>query len=184
MVISGTGRSGTKYIHSVLTSLGLDMGIHEKSRGKDGFVGGYRVLSNSGSIRPNKLILQIRNPIKTIASSLGSKNLIDYPEFGLTRRSNDELTYIIKCYYHMNLWIHKKSVFSYTLEDLNELRVTDKLIRLFNLECSEKEFNRALKDNLTGEKMNVRTKRSLPILNVEQGHYMDSCLKLYNSIKL
>ena len=43
-IISGTGRSGTTLIHSVLKKLEVGIGQHEISLGSQGGVGGYRVI--------------------------------------------------------------------------------------------------------------------------------------------
>ena len=162
MIITGTGRSGTKYIHSVLTSLGLDMGIHEKSPGKHGGVGGYRVLTNIWTGLNGPIFTQIRHPLDTVRSSLGSTNLIDYPELNLYRKNHSEVGYLIRAWLFMNKKLAGMSDLVYTLDDLNDGLVSKEFKKHLGYNYSIADINLALERNRTSEKMNIRPKKEIP----------------------
>ncbi len=133
-LITGTGRSGTTLIHSVLTDLGLDMGKHEKCMGKHGGVGGYRVIPDLVRNNSNyEIVIQAREPLETVTSILKSSPS-DFPDLNLYKKDykNIEL-YTLKAWYEIHNILYKKSIFTYTLQDLNEGKASSSLISLFNL---------------------------------------------------
>lgn len=159
IIISGTGRSGTKLIHTVLSELGVDVGKHEISLGNDGGVGGYRVLNKMIHNTDNiKIFNQLRNPVDVIKSSILSKNLIDYPELDIYRNKYPSVElYLMNLWLNINTYLCDISEFNYTLEQLNDGKVTNKLIESLNIKCDSFEFNNKLVNTkLDSNKNNTR----------------------------
>jgi hypothetical protein len=193
-IISGTGRSGTKLIHAVLSQLGASVGFHEIETGKDGGVGGYRVLNR---LIPDsidyKIFNQVRHPLEVVRSSFSSKNMIDYPELNAIYKEyscNEE--------YLMNLWLKinsnlcSRSHLSYTLEQLNNGAVTSKLIEAFNLNCSEADFNNeilkvkadSIKNNTRKNSKGYGSHVTENLLREIDSEVYEECLLLYDKINL
>ena len=107
-IITGTGRSGTTLIHKILSELGADVGVHELHCGKDGAVGGYRVLNNFNT--PYNIITQMRHPLDTINSVLKSSTS-NFPELGLFKKDYPTLElYTLKVWNKIHMVLLEKSM--------------------------------------------------------------------------
>lgn len=191
IIISGTGRSGTKLIHTLLTELGASLGTHEIDCGRDGGVGGYRVLKNMIKGIDYTIFNQVRHPLDVVKSSYSSKNIKDYPELNIiySKYSSKE-EYLMNSWLHMNLHLYEISTFSYTLEQLNNGLCTDRLIQSFNLRCSNEEFNSTL-SKLKNDKLKNNTRKHISqygshiteqLLNKIDHITFSNCISLYNKI--
>jgi len=80
IIITGTGRCGSAFLHKMLTNCGLDLGKHEKSHGVNGGIlnfGWNSQIHDSGLIKNTEQYIQvglIREPLACISSqATGSK---------------------------------------------------------------------------------------------------------------
>lgn len=182
-VVTGTGRSGTTLIHRVLTLAGADVGVHELYCGRDGAVGGFRVLANFK--KPYQLITQVRDPIGTINSVLATTPS-DFPVLGLYKENFDTLElYTLTVWNRMHKYLIENSVMVYTLENLNKGEVTKELIELYNLEITPEQFDKLVQTVLQTGARNTRS-RSINIteeslISQDKLLYYDS-VELYNKI--
>lgn len=192
VIISGTGRSGTKMIHALLKELGVSIGEHEQSPGIDGGVGGYRVikkLTPVGNLNW-KVFNQMRHPLEVIKSSYTSNNLMDYPELDLYRNKISKEYYLMKLWFKINSYLCEISEFSYTLEQLNSGTASKKLIEEFNIHCTEEVFMEALAKVKSDSNQNNTRKQSKRYGNHIDESFLrkldsdlyDECLELYNKI--
>ena len=126
ILITGCGRSGTKYISLVLRELGLDVG-HE-SLGRDGIVSSiFAVRADKYppyhcSVRPefDVVLHQVRNPLDTIASLETSLDVswdFTCPITGVDRNA-PILQRSAEHWYHWNLICEEISDWRYRIEDL------------------------------------------------------------------
>ena len=186
-IISGTGRSGTTLIHSVLKKLEVGIGQHERSLGSQGGVGGYRVMSRMiGNSKDVNIITQIREPLQTINSILKSSPS-DFPDLGLYKRdfSNIHL-YTLNVWYEIHLKLMENSILNYTLNNLNNGEVTDKLISLFNIKCSPNDFDTHIKQSLNTSARNKRgggPNLSLNDLKNLNPSLFNKVYELYNNVE-
>lgn len=186
-LISGTGRSGTTLIHSVLESLGVDIGRHEISMGNAGGVGGYRVIPNMTCGEEYGMIVQIRDPIETINSVLKSSPS-DFPELGLYKKDYADLeVYVLNAWYKIHTKLIEKSVLVYTLENLNNGDVTEQLIDLYDIKCTPENFNNRLLNKMNTPSRNTRTSirpnTTIESLNIKAPILIEKTYNLYNQIK-
>lgn len=122
-LITGCGRSGTKYTAAVLQSLGIDVG-HEQP-GKDGEVGWkglYRLLSGQPhSYR--KIIHQVRHPLDTISSLRTHTNyLLDsvaqfFPTRSVVTTTDGKLHRCMEYWYQWNKLAEHQASWTYRIED-------------------------------------------------------------------
>lgn len=182
-VITGTGRSGTTLIYKVLTELGADVGVHEQSCGRDGAVGGYRVLGNFK--KPYEIITQMRHPLETINSVLATTPS-DFPALGLRKRDYPTLEhYTLKVWNELHTILLTQSKYVYTLENLNKGQVTDLLIETYNLDTTPEKFNQTIVDTLNTNARNARHRRvnitAESLISQNKSLYYSS-LELYNKV--
>ena len=186
-IISGTGRSGTTLIHSVLKELGISIGQHEISLGEQGGVGGYRVIPNMTKNDDNyKIIMQVRDPVDTINSILKSSPS-DFPNLGLYKKDYEDISlYTLNVWYKIHIKLMESSILNYTLNNLNNGEVTEKLINIFNINYSEQEFNTQIKESFKSKSRNSRRggKNLLPNdLEKKDPNLFNKAYKLYNKIE-
>lgn len=186
-IISGTGRSGTTLIHSVLKELGVSIGQHEISLGEQGGVGGYRVIPNMTKKNDNyKIIMQVRDPVETINSILKSSPS-DFPNLGLYKKDYEDITlYTLNVWYKIHIKLMETSILNYTLNNLNKGEVTDRLIALFDIKCSPNKFNTQIKQSLNTSARNKR--EGGPNLSLNDLKDLDPSLfnkvyELYNNVE-
>ncbi len=186
-IISGTGRSGTTLIHSILKELGVNIGQHEISLGTQGGVGGYRVISTMAQPTDTyKIIMQIREPTETVNSILKSSPS-DFPQLGLYKNDyNDISLYTLNVWYTIHMKLMESSILNYTLNNLNNGEVTKKLIKLFNIDSTEMEFNNQV---LKSYQSNSRNQRiggpNLSVIDLENKDpiLFKKAYNLYNKIE-
>lgn len=186
-IISGTGRSGTKLIHSALRDLGVSIGQHEISLGDKGGVGGYRVISKmSKNENDYKIIVQMREPLSTVNSILKSTPS-DFFDLGLIKKDfNDIAKYTLHVWFKIYSTLLNNCVLSYTLDHLNNGKVSEELIELFNINCSKEDFDNQVKKSYNTGSRNAR--QGGPNLSLDQLQEKDPIMfnqayNLYNSIK-
>ena len=126
-LITGSGRSGTKYISQVLQRCGLDVG-HEKM-GADGIVSGFYCFEadsypghNHPAPRPDfDLILhQVRHPLKTIASIQTGHSSEWASQFILAEQDALPLRWACSYWLAYNESAERQAEFTYRIEDLEE----------------------------------------------------------------
>lgn len=186
-IISGTGRSGTTLIHSVLQRLGVSIGQHEISLGEQGGVGGYRVIPNMTKKNDNyRIIMQVRDPVETVNSILKSSPS-DFPDLGLYKKDYGDISlYTLNVWYRVHIKLMENSVLNYTLNNLNNGEVTEKLINLFNINHSEMEFNNQIKESFKGKNRNYRKggpNLSLKDLEKKDSNLLNKVYEIYNKIE-
>lgn len=117
IIITGCGRSGTKYISKLCQSNGIDIG-HE-DYGTDGIVSWYL----APSLTPPSgvsILHQVRHPLKVISSMTTALDkswnyISNFVHFGL----DDSL--LLKCmkYWHdWNMYVEDKANYRYRIEDI------------------------------------------------------------------
>lgn len=131
LLITGTSRSGTKYIAKVLQKCGLDIG-HERL-GKDGISSWVMTMRTDhvpwGPARKGlqfvHIFHQVRHPLKVIASVYSTEPPESW-EYILKHipqiRKEDSLT--VKCakyWYYWNLKAYKEAEWTYRIEDLENI---------------------------------------------------------------
>tara|TARA_B100001094_G_C18196268_1_gene811354 strand:+ start:17809 stop:18387 length:579 start_codon:yes stop_codon:yes gene_type:complete len=186
-IISGTGRSGTKLIHSVLRDLGVSIGRHEISLGDKGGVGGYRVIPKMSKNKNDyKIIVQMREPLLTVNSILKSTPS-DFFDLGLIKKDFNDITkYTLHVWFKIYSTLLNDCVLSYTLDHLNDGKVSKELIKLFNINCSKEDFDKQVKESYNAGSRNAR--QGGPNLSLDQLQEKDPIMfnqaySLYNSIK-
>lgn len=129
-LITGCGRSGTKYMATVLRSVGLDVG-HEQM-GRDGAVSGIWAVDSDSypkfhqqGPRPHfDLILhQVRHPLHTIGSvTTGSQAAWEFnSRFVPINLEESVLIRSAKYWFYWNRMVEAQAVFTYRIENLREV---------------------------------------------------------------
>lgn len=129
ILITGCGRSGTRYVSYLLDLLGLDVG-HEKM-GRDGTASWYMVVpSHSPPFGPasteymfRTVLHQVRHPLAVIPSTLSFKERSwDYicENLGLDRHQ-EPLRLGLSYWYHWNLKAGRLAGWRYKVEDMAEI---------------------------------------------------------------
>lgn len=156
LLITGCGRSGSRYTATLLNRLGLRVG-HEELHA-DGEIGwkGLRKLLSGERIDFNVILHQVRDPIATI-SSLRTHCcglLKDVSRFFPTRSSldgsNGNLHRCMEYWYEWNLLAESRAIWTYRIEELPQ--VFDTFCELLGVSA-----NRAALDALP---TNINTRRT------------------------
>ncbi len=126
-LVTGSGRSGTKYISTVLRVCGL--GVGHEHLGVDGIVSGFYCFESDHypgahvSPRPKfDLILhQVRDPLKAIGSITTGRSRKWASQFVDVEKSASSLRW--SCYYWLafNLEAERQALFTYRIEDLEDI---------------------------------------------------------------
>ena len=127
-LITGAGRSGTKYMAAVLRRCGLDVG-HERL-GRDGIVSGFYCFEaerypgrNHPAPRPEfEVILhQVRDPLRTIASVTTGRSRAWAQQFVPVEAGASPLRWA--CYYWLtwNLEAERQALWTYRIEALPDV---------------------------------------------------------------
>jgi len=151
-LITGCGRSGTKYIVEILKSIGVEAG-HEKP-GKDGTVDWHLAISRSPDY--DFILHQVRHPLRTIESmhsAMGSsweficKRVMDI------RMDMDILERSMAYWYYWNLLAEKNSWLTYRVEDL------DAVINQVGGVCLGKRPGRKARNKMAEVSKDLHTRR-------------------------
>ncbi len=129
LLITGCGRSGTKYISELLKCCGFDIG-HEKD-GKDGIASWPMAVSDdespwgppSNDYEFENVIHQVRHPFKTISSCLTiSDKSWNYIKKHIPINDSDsKIIMSAKYWYYWNLKAEGKAKFTYKIEDIESV---------------------------------------------------------------
>jgi len=128
ILITGSGRSGTKYIARVLRRCGLDVG-HEQI-GKDGIVSGFYCFDadrypGKGHKVPRPkfdvILHQVRHPLKVIASVTTGNSRGWASQFVDVEKDASPLRWA--CYYWLtwNLEAERQALWTYRIEALSDV---------------------------------------------------------------
>lgn len=130
LLITGCGRSGTRYISTLLNNLGLDI-PHEVKMGKHGISSWLMAVPNPSYPwgpqfeRSNftHIVHQVREPLKTITSlSTFSPISWEYISKYIRIRPKDSiLLKSMKYWYRWNKIAEKNSIFTYRVENLENI---------------------------------------------------------------
>jgi hypothetical protein len=153
ILITGCGRSGTKYISRLLTQCGFD--IKHEAKGKDGIASWYMVIPNGKAVFGpsfsefdfDLIVHQVRNPAKVISSAHTFLDVSwNYIKKYVPIAENDSM--LIKCakyWYYWNLEAEKIANFTYRIEDID--LVLPKLVSFLGQKSfSEELLNKIPKD--------------------------------------
>lgn len=167
LLITGCGRSGTKYITHVLNNLGIYV-QHEK-RGRDGTVDWHQA-KNLGKIehRYDVILHQVRHPLKVISScqtiSNRSWNIIGKE---IPIRDRDSL--ILKCmkyWYYWNKFVDNCCDWTYQLEQIKNEEVFVKFCSYVGvaphklaLDVMQSDYNKRSHDNLSWDDLRKENKK-------------------------
>ena len=127
-LITGFGRSGTKYMSHLLKLNGIDA-PHEKI-GKNGCVSWLHIVDGDWTskikILPKNfhpILHQVREPIKVISSAMTIRqHSINFmkKELDVEFESKDKLFQIMYLYHEWNRMIEEKASYRYRIEDINK----------------------------------------------------------------
>lgn len=118
VLIAGTGRCGTTATYRVLTSFGLDCGRQEHSFGKDAGVTSLGFMHN---FQPEKILLQIREPLACIASLQTVRKPLDLSILGIDQPDPRCLQALMQWYYFGNIAISKRAANVFATQHAPEL---------------------------------------------------------------
>lgn len=178
LLITGCGRSGTKYISELLKQNGYDVG-HEED-GADGIASWSMTIAQGEPVwgpsfqeyEFDTIIHQVRNPVKVI-SSLHTflDQSWDYIKKYIPIDENDsKLIMCAKYWYYWNLEAEKISQFTYRIEDID--LVLPKIINILGGEKYSEEILEELPRDIN--------KRSHDLIPLEK--IRDEDEKLYDNI--
>lgn len=118
-LITGHPRSGTRWISTLCIQYGLD--IPHEVAGKDGICSWQHITSGKYSVKADKVIHLVRNPLKTIASTA---YVLDPSAFPLMFKdigypnSQDKIRIAMYTWYHWNKLIEKRANSRFKFEDI------------------------------------------------------------------
>ena len=152
-LITGCGRSGTKYIVEVLAAVGIEAG-HEKP-GKHGIVDWHLVLAKPEEY--DFILHQVRHPLRTIESMHSARE----PSWKfICERVMDirmDMSILERCmayWYYWNLLAEKNAWLTYRVEDL------DAVINQVGGVCLGKAPGRKAKNKMAKVPANMHTRRN------------------------
>ena len=145
LLISGCGRSGTKYIAELLKSLGVNAS-HEVPDPKFDVVIDWHLISYN-KFYDTPMIHQVRNPLDTISSATKiykvSWEIIS--EKIPIKKSDSVLLKSMKYYYYWNKLAEEKSLYTYRIENIeNEI---EKILKLIDI----KEYDKSIIESISKE---------------------------------
>lgn len=150
LLISGCGRSGTKYITKLLNELNV-IAFHEVQETKCEVIVDWHLLCNN-PFKEIPMIHQVRDPLKTISSvtKISSVSWDLIKEKIPIEKTDSTILKAMKYYYHWNKLAQTQSLYTYRVENIeNEI---EKILELVGV----KEYDKSIIDNIP---KNVNTRK-------------------------
>ena len=128
-MVTGCGRSGTKYLSKIFRLAGYDI-AHEKL-GRDGIVSASLVPDTNKvpwgpsfrEVPEMPIVHQVREPLATIASTTTGhpKSWLFMQKHTSMKQDDSTLLKAMKFWYEWNLMAEEKACFTYRIEDIEEV---------------------------------------------------------------
>lgn len=145
LLITGCGRSGTKYISELLKRSGFD--VRHEADGADGIVSWPMTATEGESLwgpafseyEFETVAHQIRNPVKVISSchTITDKSWNYIKKYIPINEKDSKLIMCAKYWYYWNLKAEKLAGFSYRIEDIDSM-----LFKLVNILGKRENFSK------------------------------------------